>query len=140
MRFNTAFNQSIDHQPLQGMNILLVEDSPDNQALVKMILSKTGADIDIASDGLEGVKMARKNKYSVVLMDLQMPRMDGHEATKTLRKEGFDLPIIALTAYNTDEVRRRCMESGFSKFLPKPLQRKDLYEVLEEIHYAQKNN
>jgi CheY-like chemotaxis protein len=130
----THNNFSID-QPLQGMKILLVEDSPDNQLLLKMIICKTGAKLDIASDGLEGVFLARKNDYSAILMDLHMPNMDGHEATKVLRDEGFQKPIIALTAYTLTEERRRCLESGFSNFLSKPIKRTELYRVLEDIHW-----
>jgi CheY-like chemotaxis protein len=129
-----AWSDFSSEKPLAGMKILLVEDSPDNQLLLKAIISRVGATLDIASNGIEGVDLARRNKYAAVLMDLHMPEMDGHEATRILREEGYDLPIIALTAYTLSEEKKRCLASGFTNFLPKPLKREELYRVLMDIY------
>ncbi len=118
---------------LAGLHVLLVEDSPDIQALLKIFLGKAGADIDIASDGHTGVEYALSHPYDVVLMDIQMPRMDGHEATRLLRSQGYDRPIVALTAHAMKEEREKCKKSGFSDYLSKPIQRKDLIDSLQKI-------
>ncbi len=107
---------------LKGKSILIVEDSPDNQALLKILLTRQGAEVAIGSDGQEGSDMALKNKYDIILMDVQMPRMDGHQATRILRKNGYIRPIIALTAHAMNEERVKCLESGFTDFLSKPIQ------------------
>lgn len=119
---------------LEGMKVLLVEDSPDNQELIKIILTNVGAIVDVASDGIEGIEMAASSDYSAVLMDVQMPRMDGYEATKTLRKRGFDKPIIALTAHAMKTEKEKILSSGFSYFLPKPLQQDALIALLKTLH------
>ncbi len=119
---------------LTGFNILLVEDSPDNQVLVKTILSKTDAHIDFAKDGIEGVKYALSKDYDVILMDIQMPNMDGHEAVRILRSKEINIPIIALTAHAMKQERERAIESGFSHFLTKPIDRDSLTRLLEKLH------
>jgi signal transduction histidine kinase/CheY-like chemotaxis protein len=122
-----------DSNKLSGIKILLVEDSPDNQVLFKLILSKCGAEVEIASDGYEGVNLALTNDFDVVLMDVQMPRMDGHEATQSLRKKGYDRPIIALTAHAMKEEHERALKSGFTDFLSKPIQRDTLIEMVSKF-------
>lgn len=117
---------------LKGITVLLVEDSPDNRTLVSTYLKRTGAKVMTAKDGAEGSQRAMKSLPDVVLMDIQMPRMDGHEATRKLRAEGFLKPIIALTAHAMREERDRCFESGCSDYLTKPLQRDRLIEVIDE--------
>lgn len=123
---------------LAGMKILLVEDSPDNQALISIVLAKSGAEVEIASDGIEGVEKAKSKDFTAIIMDVQMPRMDGHEATKTLRSVGYEKPIVALTAHAMKEEQERCMNSGFDKFLSKPLQRDKMIDLLEDIYQSQK--
>lgn len=118
---------------LKGFKILVVEDSPDNQTLIQMILTKTGAQIALANDGLEGVKSALANHYDVILMDIQMPKMDGHEAVHTLRAKGYTGPIVALTAHAMKEERERTIQSGFSHFLTKPINRKQLLDLMVQI-------
>ncbi|HVK62029.1 MAG TPA: response regulator [Bdellovibrionales bacterium] len=115
---------------LQGLRVLLVEDSPDNRMLITTYLSKQGALVDPASDGAEGVIAARKKQFDVVLMDVQMPNMDGHAATRALRAQCYDRPIIALTAHAMQEERLKCFESGFTDFLTKPIQPARLISVL----------
>lgn len=118
---------------LKGFKILVVEDSPDNQNLVNLILTKTGAKITLANDGLEGVKSALAHRYDVILMDIQMPNMDGHEAVRALRAKGYTGPIVALTAHAMREERERAVQSGFSHFLTKPINRKELIDLMVEI-------
>lgn len=127
---STKQNLEQPHKLLSGIKVLLVEDSPDNQMLITMYLKKVGAQIKTASDGLEGLELARNEKFDMILMDVQMPRMDGHTATKTLRSINYAGPIIALTAHAMKEERLRCFESGFTDFLTKPIDLNHLIEVL----------
>lgn len=119
-----------DTQVLRGLKVLLVEDSQDNQMLITMYLRKEGAQVTAASDGASGVQLALTEMFDVVLMDVQMPILDGHEATKKLRQSKYSNPIIALTAHAMKEEREKCFESGFTEFLTKPLQKSLLIEVL----------
>ena len=115
---------------LSGVRVLLVEDSPDNQALLSIYLRKAGARIDIAENGLRGYSMAMTGDYDVVLMDVQMPVMDGISAVKRLRAEGFLNTVIALTAHAMKEERLRCLDAGFTDFLSKPVSRNELIDKI----------
>lgn len=113
--------ESYTHLRLEGVRVLLAEDHADNEELVTKILTRAGAKVDVARNGAEAVALARSEKFDVVLMDIQMPVMDGYAATRQLREENFGAPIIALTAHAMVEERERCAKAGFSAFLTKPL-------------------
>lgn len=115
---------------LDGVRVLLVEDSPDNQALIKIVLAKRGILVDLAHNGLQGVEKATAGDYDVVLMDVQMPVMDGYQATRRLREGKFTKPIIALTAHAMPEERERCLQAGCSDYLSKPIDRVLLLEKI----------
>jgi CheY-like chemotaxis protein len=123
----------VEFGALTNFKILLVEDSPDNQALISIFLKKYGASVEIATDGAEAVKAAFQGKFDVVLMDVQMPVLDGLSAVKILRQRGYQKPIVALTAHAMSEERQRCINAGFSDFLTKPLQRNVLMSMLAQI-------
>ncbi len=112
------------------MKILVVEDLLDNQLLIKLVLKPTYAQVDIASNGNDGVALAVANGYDAILMDIQMPFMDGHEATRSIRSEGCFTPIIALTANAVAEEKQKCADSGFTEFMTKPLDLKTLLQTL----------
>ena len=118
---------------LDGLRVLLTDDAPDNQLLVSRLLKLAGAEVDIASNGREAVEKALAREYDVLLMDLQMPVMDGYEATRELRNHGYPGTIIALTAHALKEERERCMVSGFDDHLSKPINRSSLVHRLAEI-------
>ena len=118
---------------LSGLQVLLVEDSPDNRTLITTYFKKTGVILEVAEDGFQGVEKAILNpKVDVILMDIQMPHLDGHGATQKLRSIGFTKPIIALTAHAMREEKERCIQSGFTNYLTKPIDRNLLIETLEK--------
>ena len=108
--------------PLHRRRILLVEDSVDNQVLIRRILSRAGATVDLACNGAEGITMATSGNYDLVLMDLQMPIVDGYEATTELRRRGYVLPIVAITAHAMKGNEAMALTNGFNDFLTKPVQ------------------
>jgi PAS domain S-box-containing protein len=117
---------------LTTLKVLVVDDSPENQLLINKFLTMAGARVETANNGREGVQKALKGQFNLILMDLQMPEMDGFEAMAELRKLGYTQPIIALTAHAMKEDRRRCLESGFNDHLTKPIDRHTLLQTLAE--------
>ena len=115
------------------LRVLLAEDTPTNQLLVVHALSKRGHEVEVARDGRAAVDLARRNSYDLILMDLQMPGMDGFEATAAIRElPGLDrTPIIALTAHTMVGDRERCLAAGMEGYLPKPLDLEELIEAVE---------
>lgn len=121
-------------EDLHKARILLVEDMPDNRVLISSMLKKFGAEVDCAENGSEGLEKALKGDYDVILMDLQMPVMDGYEATLELRKRGYCKPIVAVTAHAMQDDRERVMRSGFTAHLTKPLDKQALLKSLSILN------
>jgi len=116
-----------------SLRILLAEDNPVNQQVATAMLLKRGHQVDVVSNGREAVDAVTRERYDVVLMDIQMPEMDGFEATAKIRAlpQGRTLPIIALTAHALSGERERCLERGMSGYLAKPFKAHDLFAVVE---------
>ena len=119
-------DRSLEGGLLMGKRILLAEDNPDTSRLVAFFLTNEGAKVDVAPNGavalekvLEGEKEG--HSYDLILLDMQMPVMDGYEAARSLRASGVDQPILALTAHARAEDREACLEAGCSQFLKKPI-------------------
>ncbi len=115
------------------LRVLLVEDNPVNRQVATAMLLKRGHQVDVASNGREAVDAVARESYDVVLMDIQMPEMDGFEATAKIRAlpQGRALPIIALTAHALSGERERCLARGMTGYLAKPFKAHDLFAVVE---------
>ena len=122
--------------PVTGMHILLVEDNAVNQMLATAILKKAGHRVDVAVDGVEAVDVVRNRSFDAVLMDIQMPQMDGLEATRQIRKledpERANIYIIAMTANALMGDRDTCLSAGMNDYLPKPIDQKKLLAALSK--------
>jgi signal transduction histidine kinase/CheY-like chemotaxis protein len=117
--------------PLSGFSILLAEDSLDNQYFIEKFLSKHGAQISVASNGKDVLHLCKKQEFDIILMDIEMPEMDGYEATRILRKQGYKNPILALTAHAMIEERSKTREAGCDGHLTKPIDTIQLLSALE---------
>ena len=106
---------------LTGARVLLVEDSPDNQDIFRYFLESAGAAIELADNGLDAVKMAASSEFDLILMDIQIPEIDGKEATRRIRHQGFARPIVALTAHALKEERESCRQAGCDGHITKPV-------------------
>jgi signal transduction histidine kinase/CheY-like chemotaxis protein len=116
----------------EGKKVLLVEDNDINIMVAQQILEKVKLEVDLAYDGLQAVKKVTENKYDIVLMDIQMPIMDGYTASKEIRKFNTETPILALSASVFMEVKNRMEESGMNGFIFKPFDPQDLLHQIEE--------
>lgn len=115
-----------------GRRVLIAEDSEDNQMLLESYLAPTGIEIIFAENGRAAVQAAAKEKFDLILMDIQMPVMDGFEATAELRREGWGGKIVALTAHALQPERERAMKNGFDNYLVKPIKREALWSSIEQ--------
>lgn len=118
---------------LEGIGILVVDDASDNRTLMKRFLATAGARVETAADGYEGMNLALNDDFQVVLMDIQMPKLDGYAATSELRKRGYKGPIIALTAHALKEERERSLAAGCDDHLTKPVDRTTLIDRVASI-------
>ncbi len=115
--------------------ILLAEDGPDNQRLISCVLRNAGAEVTVAENGQIALELAldawrRSEPYGVVLMDMQMPVLEGYSATRKLREAGYGAPIIALTAHAMQDDREKCLQAGCDEFATKPIDRPTLFKTI----------
>ena len=115
-----------------GARILLVEDNEVNQLVASRILKNAGLEVDIANNGLEGVRMVQEKAYDLVLMDIQMPEMDGHQATAEIRSLGRfnNLPIVAMTAHAMSGDHESSLQAGMNDHITKPINLQELFTAL----------
>ncbi len=125
----------IEEQIRNGVRILLAEDNLINQKVARKILQKKNYSVDVVNNGKEAVKAALRQHYDIILMDVQMPVMDGYEATQKLRQKlspKEHIPIIAMTAHAMKGDREKCLMAGMDDYISKPIKPDDLYAMLEK--------
>jgi CheY-like chemotaxis protein len=123
------------HRP--PLKILLAEDSVVNQKLAVALLNRQGHDVTVANNGLEAIAALEAGDFELVLMDVQMPEMDGLEATRRIRQReqplGRHTPVIAMTAYALKGDRERCLEAGMDGYVAKPVRPKELVQAIDAV-------
>ena len=127
---------------LEGINILIVEDNSLNQKIANFILQKQGANITFAGNGKESIELIGRQDFDIVLMDIQMPVMDGYEATRYIRNVlKSEVPIVACTASSFEDETRECLEAGMNECICKPFESHVLCElILKLTKEREKNN
>jgi PAS domain S-box-containing protein len=139
-RFNPPGKATFPEQPLAGVRILFAEDYPDIQRPVAYVLEKWGAAVTLADNGRQAIDLAlaaeaSEEPFSIILMDMQMPLVDGYSATRELRKAGCQRPVIALTAHAMESDRRKCLSCGCNDYLAKPINTPQLAAlILHHVH------
>lgn len=118
---------------LEGVRVLLVEDSPDSRAYLSLCLKRGGIEVQVAGNGQEAIALALASEFDLILMDIQLPIMDGLEATQRLRSLGCRTSIVALTAHAFDNERQRCLQAGCDAHLSKPIRPDELLGFVAEF-------
>lgn len=117
-----------------SVKILVVDDNEMNRSLMQHLLSEWNIAFDIAGNGHEAIGFVRQTPYDLVLMDIQMPEMDGYTATRRIRTElQLDVPVIAMTAHALAGEREKCLSSGMNEYISKPINEKELYELINRF-------
>ena len=134
---------TLNENQRDNVRILLAEDNPINQKLTVILLAKSGFKVDVVENGQQAVDAVSKGDYHVVLMDVQMPVLDGLEATQRIREQeqpGKHIPIIAMTAHVMQGDQERCVEAGMDGYISKPLNPKELMDAIEHWVFDQEDN
>ena len=122
------------------IRVLVCEDNPINIKLISKVLSNEGIKFDIAENGKLGIELIKKHKYDIVLMDLQMPEMDGFETTKYIRSNNIEIPIMAMTANCSESEKIECLKIGMNEYLSKPYKNFDLFSKMAKLLQIQKED
>jgi CheY-like chemotaxis protein len=116
-----------------GLRILLVDDCMENQFLFKRLLTRQGAEVTVADNGAEGLDYALENIFDLVLMDIEMPVMDGYEAVAKLKYAKYSPPVVALTAHSKQEEILKISAAGFAGYINKPVEIKILIDLVQSL-------
>ena len=128
----TARAARIQAPVLSGLRVLLVEDNELNQEVAYNLLKETESEVFVANNGVEAISMVEVDSFDMIFMDLQMPEMDGYEATRIIRQSHPEIPIIALTAAALVEDRQKAKDAGLNDHLIKPIQTEELYRTMKK--------
>jgi PAS domain S-box-containing protein len=127
-----AITSTKDYSSLSG-KVLMCEDNEANRILAQHLFAATNIELNIAENGKIGVEMFRQKEYDVVLMDIQMPEMDGYQATACIRKDlKSETPIVALTAHSIAKEREKCIAAGMNDYLSKPFKKSELFDLISQ--------
>jgi CheY-like chemotaxis protein len=137
---NTKVNFTSDYHTedssIKGLHVLIAEDNPVNEMIIKQFLTKWNVTYEVAKNGSIALEKVKGAKFDMILMDLQMPEMDGYHAAKNIRELGAEhfhnIPIIAITASAFNEIRTKVMEAGMNDFVTKPINPEELYVKLKK--------
>lgn len=129
--------ESTQRQPsalheLAGLHILVVDDNPDNRTYIGSFLTSAGATIDTAANGRQALDLINQRNFDIVLMDIQMPELDGFGALRHLRGQAYAKPVLALTAHAMTGDRESSLEAGFQDHLVKPIDRVSLIQAIRK--------
>jgi CheY-like chemotaxis protein len=132
---DAMFSSGSEHGWLAGCRILLAEDSPDNQRLIRYLLQSAGAEVALAENGQAGADKALEElrqgaTFDLILMDMQMPVLDGYQATSRLRAAGYRRPIVALTAHALGAEHEKCRQAGCDDVCTKPIERAAFFAAI----------
>lgn len=120
----------MDTSVLEGKEILVVEDEPSNYDLIRVFLKRYKPNLSWVKDGKDAVDACKTKYYNVVLMDIQLPYMNGLEATKLIKEMDDQIPVIAQTAYAMSQDRQKALSAGCDDYIAKPMKRQDLVELI----------
>ena len=129
---NTDHSEAKAGQSEFSGNILVAEDSPTNQVLIKSLLERSGLQVTIAEDGNETLQKVLTQQFDLIFMDMMMPHMNGYQVAKELRKKGIKTPVIAVTANAMKGDDKKCLEAGCDDYLAKPIDRRELFKMLDK--------
>ncbi|MCP4105667.1 MAG: response regulator [Desulfobacteraceae bacterium] len=119
-----------DKDTLCGIRVLVAEDNPTNRDIIKAVLKKSGIIVEIVNNGKEAVQAVNDRSFDAVLMDVQMPEMDGYEATRKIRALKQNIPVIAITAHAMKGDEKKCLEAGMDGYISKPINQAALFDTL----------
>jgi CheY-like chemotaxis protein len=114
------------------IKILIAEDNVLNQKIIEILIKRMGWNYKMVADGVEAVEECLTGDYDVILMDIDMPQMNGWEATIEIRRKMLSIPIIALTAYSEESFRKKSFEAGMNYFLSKPYNKEEIYDTIRK--------
>lgn len=142
--FQKTNENDTPYDKLKNIKILLVEDNNMNQMVAKKVLSRWQVETDIADNGKIAIDKINQNKYDLILMDIQMPEMDGYDTTRHIRKKTdpptCNIPIIAMTAHAMIGEAEKCIKAGMNDYISKPFNQRDLYEKIVQLVKVDNNN
>ncbi|MEO7306166.1 MAG: response regulator [Ferruginibacter sp.] len=134
---STLIKSKYPFEKLSRLNILLVEDNPLNIKLISILLSQHSLKLQLAQHGEEAVEKIKENYFDIVLMDIEMPVMNGYEATTVIRQQlKSNVPIIAMTAHNRNGEREKCLQLGMNAYISKPIEEELLFSIMQDLIFG----